>query len=291
MKISIDSCPVCQSEYLQQYLTVQDYFLSQEEFNLLICPECELLLTSPQPTDVSKYYESSDYISHHSKKRNLITSLYNLVKDIQVKHKINLLNTYAKGKSLLDIGCGTGYFLQHAANSGYTITGVEINENARIQAQTLTGATIYQSIEDISSYQYNLITLWHVLEHLSDPVQQVKTIKSLLAENGTIIIAVPNYKSYDARHYQEYWAGYDVPRHLNHFSQKSITRIAKLTNLRVDKIIPMKFDSFYVSLLSEQYQQTGLVRYLKAITTGIQSNRSALKTTEYSSLIYVLQQQ
>ncbi|MCA6078515.1 class I SAM-dependent methyltransferase [Fulvivirga sedimenti] len=289
MKKSDMICQACGNQSLQHYLTVRDHFLSKEEFDLLHCIHCDMLTTYPVPEDISRYYDSEDYLSHQFTKKNLITALYKFIRDVQVNNKLDLIGSYHSAGSLLDVGCGTGYFLKTAQTNGYHVSGVEINTGARQVAQELIQIPIYASLSDIKESAFDIITLWHVLEHLPKPVTQFQRLHSLLSSKGTLLIAVPNYKSKDAVHYKEYWAGYDVPRHLYHFSQQSIHKLADKTGFIIERVVPMKYDSFYVSLLSERYKNSGPTAYINAFIQGMRSNMSASGSTEYSSLIYVLQ--
>ena len=166
------------------------------------------------------------------------------------------------------------------------ITGIEPNATARKNAKR-KGVELLPSLEDVQKKKFSVITLWHVLEHLHNPIQQLNSLKALLEPNGILIVAVPNYKSYDAKKYQEYWAAYDVPRHLYHFSQDAIKNLAKETGFMVERTKPMFFDSFYVAMLSEQYKNKSS-NYIKAFGVGLVSNLKALFSSEYSSIIYVL---
>jgi predicted SAM-dependent methyltransferase len=138
-----------------------------------------------------------------------------------------------------------------------------------------------------NSQSFDVITLWHVLEHLPNLENQLSTFKRLLKSNGTLIIAVPNYKSYDALYYKSFWAAFDVPRHLWHFSEDSISKLVSKQNMRVEKTLPMKFDSYYVSLLSEKYKN-GVSNIFNAVRVGWLSNFKAKRSGEYSSLIYIV---
>lgn len=166
--------------------------------------------------------------------------------------------------------------------------GVEPTENARLQAQQITGLPIASSIEEIKG-SFSVITLWHVLEHVLDINNTIDTLVSRLDQTGTIFIAVPNYKSMDSTHYKQNWAAYDVPRHLWHFSQTTMTNLLKQHGLKIKTIEPMKLDAYYVSLLSEKYKagKTGVYQYINAIKTARKSNSLAKRTKEYSSLIYI----
>ncbi|MEP3379641.1 MAG: class I SAM-dependent methyltransferase [Maribacter dokdonensis] len=270
------------------YLETTDHLVSKEKFRLEYSTETDMLVTQPIPENLSNYYESNNYISHKDEAKTLLEKVYQTVKKIALKRKLSLINKYANtSKTILDIGCGTGEFLITAKKNNWYTVGVEINEAARNKSSK-KNITTYKFVEEVKSSQFNIITLWHVLEHLKDLNGTITKISSLLDTDGTLIIAVPNYKSYDANYYKEYWAAYDTPRHLCHFSQKSISTIFENHNLKVVRTLPMYFDSYYVSLLSEKYK-TGKSNYLKAFYRGMLSNLKAKRTGEYSSLIYVLQ--
>ena len=270
------------------YLETTDHLVSKEKFRLEYLTETDMLVTQPIPENLSNYYESNNYISHTDEAKTLLEKVYQTIKKIALKRKLELINKYANtSKTILDIGCGTGEFLITARKNNWNTIGVEINDEARNKSSK-KNITTYKFIKEVKSSQFNIITLWHVLEHLKDLNGTITKISSLLDSDGTLIIAVPNYKSYDANYYKEYWAAYDTPRHLWHFSQKSISTIFENHNLKVVRTLPMYFDSYYVSLLSEKYK-TGKSNYLKAFYRGMLSNLKAKRTGEYSSLIYVLQ--
>ena len=270
------------------YLETTDHLVSKEKFRLEYLTETDMLVTQPIPENLYNYYESNNYISHTDEAKTLLEKVYQTVKKIALKRKLELINKYDNtSKTILDIGCGTGEFLITARKNNWNTVGVEINDEARNKSSK-KNITTYKFIEEVKSSQFNIITLWHVLEHLKDLNGTITKISSLLDTEGNLIIAVPNYKSYDANYYKEYWAAYDTPRHLWHFSQRSISTIFENHNLKVVRTLPMYFDSYYVSLLSEKYK-TGKSNYLKAFYRGILSNLKAKRTGEYSSLIYVLQ--
>ena len=234
-----------------------------------------------------KYYESDDYISHTDGKRSLFEKVYHWVKSYSLKKKVSLINSFHPEKGrLLDIGAGTGDFLATAKANGWQITGLEPNEKARNSAIS-KGVSFENDSKSIENQSFDVITMWHVLEHVPDIEQQIKDLKRLLRPNGTIIIAVPNYKSFDAKYYGEFWAAYDVPRHLWHFSKVSIEKLVAKENMKLVKILPMVFDSFYVSLLSEKYKN-GKMNFFKAFYIGMQSNLKAKQSLEHSSHIYVI---
>lgn len=274
------------------YLNVKDHSISGEEFQLIHNDELDMLETQPCPSEreLSRYYESDDYISHTDSKRNWYEKIYQFMKSIALRRKLKLINTFElEDKRLLDIGCGTGDFLKVAKDRNWTIYGIEPNEHARQLANEKTDNAVYD-IDQLLKFEpasFDVITLWHVLEHLPKLENHLSLFESLLKSNGRLVIAVPNFKSYDAKYYASFWAAFDVPRHLWHFSKTAITKLTRNQNMQVLKILPMVFDAFYVALLSEKYKN-GFMNPIKAFWIGWRSNLKAKRTGEYSSLVYII---
>ena len=271
------------------YLTVKDHSVSGETFQLLLDEKLQLLKTHPQPLaeNLGAYYESDDYISHTDGKRSLFEKLYHTVKQKALRDKIKLVQRFKPSKgALLDIGAGTGDFLVQAHKSGWSITGIEPSPKAKDIAMA-KGIRFADGLSVIEPHSQDVITLWHVLEHVPDVQKELSELKRILKPAGVLIVAVPNFKSYDAQHYGIYWAAYDVPRHLWHFSKTAIKKLFEVQDMDLVKVLPMKFDSFYVSLLSEKYK-TGKINFLTGFLTGLKSNIKANQNLEYSSHIYVL---
>ena len=273
----------------KHFLTVKDYSVSKEIFDLYYDEKLDMLITYPQPSieNLGKYYESVDYISHTDSKRSLFEKAYHFVKNIALKNKLNLINELQPGKGrILDIGAGTGDFLSVAKENGWQTIGVEPSEKAKGIAKN-KGVSFVEQTSILENHSFDVISMWHVLEHVPNLDNQIKELKRLLKPNGTLIIAVPNFKSFDAKHYGKFWAAYDVPIHFWHFSKKAIQQLFGNENMKLEKVLPMKFDSFYVSLLSEKYK-TGNMNFVKAFFIGLQSNWKAKHDFEYSSHIYIL---
>lgn len=274
---------------MKEFLKVKDHSVSGETFALLHDENLDLLITSPAPDEASlgKYYESDDYISHTDGKRTLFEKLYHVIKGIALKQKISLVNRHATIKgNLLDLGAGTGEFLMTAKQKGWSVVGVEPSEKARSIAST-KNIELITSTSTLAENSFDVITMWHVLEHVPGYNQQIIELKRLLKPDGVLIVAVPNFNSFDAKYYKEFWAAFDVPRHLFHFSKTAIRKIFESHDMKLEKILPMRFDAFYVSLLSERYKN-GKMNFLKAFQIGWKSNRRAKRNFEYSSHIYVL---
>lgn len=271
------------------FITVKDHSVSGETFDLLINEEIQLLKTHPQPSadTLAKYYESDDYISHTDGKRSFFENIYHMVKQKAIWEKVKLIERLQTKKgALLDIGAGTGDFLVVAKRQGWKITGIEPSEKAKNIAAG-KGVTFIDSIALVKDNSFDVITMWHVLEHVPDVEQHIMELRRILKPDGVIVVAVPNFNSFDAKYYGPFWAAYDVPRHLWHFSKTAVEKLFAMQGMKLTEILPMKFDSFYVSLLSEKYKR-GKMNFLFGFWIGLRSNIKAIKSSEYSSQIYVI---
>jgi SAM-dependent methyltransferase len=290
---TITHCPVCQSTHFRPYLICKDYTTSGEEFQIMVCEHCGFKCTNPRPDEanIGKYYQAQDYISHSNTKRGLINFLYHWIRWFVLGKKIKLINLLAgnSSKKLLDYGCGTGYFLHASQKSGWQVQGIEPDAGARKIAQELTNTEVLSDIFDskLNGQSFQIITLWHVLEHVHRLRETLQRLKDLLAQDGTLLIAVPNHTSWDGQHYGEYWAGYDVPRHLHHFDPMTLNFMMRGMGFEYIEKKPMYFDAYYISLLSEKYKN-GKTNYWRAFWNGWKSNAVAKKNDDnYSSLIYI----
>jgi 2-polyprenyl-3-methyl-5-hydroxy-6-metoxy-1,4-benzoquinol methylase len=287
---TLSNCPYCLSTTIKNILITKDYFLTKESFNIDKCDSCGLTFTNPQPSEneIHKYYQSDNYVSHGAKRFSLFDNLYIIARSFSLKWKLSIIRKKLKHGKILDYGCGTGEFLNHCSLNGYTVIGIEPSARAREQASLKLGQRVFESIEEIPNKKFDIITLWHVLEHIHDISSILEKLKEKLTETGTILIAVPNHNSKDCKIYRKFWAAYDTPRHLWHFDQSSMTKLLKKENFILEKIIPMKMDSYYVSILSEKYKNGGsLKNILNGLIIGYKSNKEAKLNNEYSSLIYL----
>ncbi|CAM1350032.1 class I SAM-dependent methyltransferase [Tenacibaculum insulae] len=272
---------------LTPLLNCIDFTVSNESYEVMNNNAYDMLVTSPVPEDLENYYLSEKYISHTDSKKTIFDRVYQIVKNHTLKQKLKLINSFkTEEKTILDVGAGTGDFLKICKNNNWNVFGIEPSEKARNFAMD-KNISLKENINSYEGKQFDVITLWHVLEHVPNLIEYTHQLKKLLKPNGVLLIAVPNYKSYDAKYYKEFWAAYDVPRHLWHFSKTAIKKIFTEVNMKVEKILPMKFDAFYVSLLSEKYK-SNKNKPVKAFITGFTSNIKAKKNGEYSSLIYLI---
>jgi 2-polyprenyl-3-methyl-5-hydroxy-6-metoxy-1,4-benzoquinol methylase len=283
------NCPICNCAMFTDHLLVTDHMISKEQFKIVKCNECGFHFTNPIPTrnNIGSYYKSEEYVSHSSSTKGLINKAYAFVRGITLKRKVQLIQSITKGNEIVDIGSGTGHFVNALINSGFSVKGFEPDEDARnfahtnftIQLQELSGI---HTLDDLS---VDVITMWHVLEHVYDLKNDINEYVRVLKNGGKLVVAVPNMSSWDAKYYKSYWAAYDVPRHLYHFQEETIKKLMLQFNLECVSVLPMKFDSYYVSMLSEKYKSGST---LKGILNGFRSNLNASKGG-FSSQIYVFE--
>lgn len=289
---NIAQCPVCNGAETSLHLDVCDYFLTREHFSIVTCTTCGFRFVNPRPTvgEIGKYYESDKYISHNTEGFSLMTSLYRMARIVSLNGKYRMVKRYIQGEQLLDIGCGTGEFLANCRKHGLKVTGMEPTRVARMQAIDNNHLDVKENLEEVRSEgkSYHCITLWHVLEHIHDLNGTLAMIGGMLAPEGVVVVAVPNSNSWDAQHYGKYWAAYDVPRHLYHFTQETMERLVRRNGFKIISTSPQRLDAFYVSMLSEKYRHggSGLIR---GLFRGMWSNLMARRSNHgHSSIIFVL---
>ena len=247
-------------------MNCRDHLLSSEEFELWKCKSCGFIFTQhvPPPDEIGKYYRSQDYVSHSDTRQGLMNKVYHMARNIMLGRKFRMIDQVAQGKKMLDIGTGTAYFPAYMKGKGYRVAGVEIDNKAREFAKKEFGLTVYspeQFLDNHINEKFDVITLWHVLEHLDDFNLYLKKMLEHLEEEGTLVIALPNCTSLDARFYKEFWAGYDVPRHLWHFTPSSFKMLAEKHGLVISKMKRLPLDPFYNSMLSEKYRGNKLYMF------------------------------
>jgi 2-polyprenyl-3-methyl-5-hydroxy-6-metoxy-1,4-benzoquinol methylase len=290
---SMENCPVCNNEKTRFALKVKDHSVSGEFFEVFECSRCGLRFTKDPPggEKIGTYYESEDYISHSNTRKGLINTLYHSVRNRTMATKFNLLKytTELTTGQHLDIGAGTGAFVQYVNGKGWNSIGVEPDERARDMALAYHATKLLPAgdFDSFSPGSFDAISMWHVLEHVHALYPYLQQIKNILKPDGLVFIAVPNYTSYDANKYGADWAAYDVPRHLYHFSPESMKWLLKSAGFKLKEMLPMWYDSYYISLMSERYRH-GKTSLLKGFMTGAISNIKALRDKEKcSSLIYI----
>ena len=292
----LKNCPVCNHEQFEHFKNCKDFTVSQTVFAIVKCKNCGFKFTNPRPTEetIESYYKSEEYISHTNSKKGIINTIYQLVRKKTLKDKVDLINSLIPQKGrILDIGCGTGYFLKACKDNQWKVSGIEPDEDARKLAKSNTNEVINSGLFCCydESDAFDIVTTWHVVEHIHQLNENIEKISQIMKSKGIFIIAVPNADSLDAKIYQENWAAYDVPRHLYHFNQLTIKQLVEKQEFKLIATKPMYFDSYYVSLLSEKNiakDKNTSTNYLKSFINGYKSNKWAKNNNNnYSSLIYI----
>ena len=287
-------CPVCDSEKLSPFLDCTDHLASKEIFRVVRCNRCGFALTQDFPceTEIGRYYDAPEYISHSDTHKGIINTLYHGARKIALRSKSKTVSRWSGKKTgmLLDVGCGTGYFLNRMKKLKWVVTGVEKADNARQYAKQKFGLNCQESdyLYQIPAKTKDVITMWHVLEHLEQLSRVMDTLHKIMKDDGTLFIALPNKGSSDAGHYKAMWAAYDVPRHLWHFSPSDFEMFANKHRFELTQIKPMYFDIFYISMLSEKSKGT-FAATVVGLTKGCFFFLGSLfDKKKCSSLIYIL---
>lgn len=288
----LQRCPICQSSKISEYQQIKDYFLTQQEFNVVRCEHCGFLFLNPRPdkSEIAPYYKSESYFSHSDGRKGLIAKMYQIVRHFNIRNKYNLIYKYKKYGKILDIGCGTGDVLAYFSTKSWNVEGIEPDADARAVAEKKNHLIIHNEseINNLPDASFDVITMWHVMEHVHNLEERMETVRRLIKPDGVFIFSVPICDSWDAQHYGQYWAAWDVPRHLYHFSQTTAQLLAENHRFELVQVEPMKFDAYYIALLSEKYK-SGKSSFLKAFFAGLRSNcKASNHKSNYSSLIFVV---
>ena len=295
LTITRTHCPCCASGNITKALECEDYTVSHEIFEIWHCANCSQRFTQniPDQEAIGPYYQSDTYISHSDTEKGLVNKLYKLARNYTLNWKLKLVAKWTgiqKGGSILDIGAGTGAFLENAQTQGWFVTGLEPDAGARKLSHEKYGLALDEPsrLFSLPGASFDAVTMWHVMEHVHQLHEYMAEIKRVLKQEGTALIALPNYTSKDATHYGKFWAAYDVPRHLYHFSPAAVRKLASQHGLQVETTKRMWLDAFYIAILSEQYKN-GKGDLIAAVFNGFKSNLQAWShKEECSSLVYVI---
>lgn len=292
-KVRLNRCPVCGRDQLEKYLQCTDHYASGETYHIVSCKDCGFRFTQDFPDEsvMGRYYETPDYVSHSDTKKGIVNQLYHFVRSYMIGRKVRMTEEQSRKNrgAILDIGCGTGYYLGSMKKRGWNTLGVEKSQMAASAARNHFGLEVLSDLKEISSgREFDVISLWHVLEHLQDLSDVFARLRLHLKEDGKLIIALPNSNSYDALYYGKYWGAYDVPRHLWHFTPSTFGELAAKEGFIIERFAPMPFDAFYVSMLSERYQGNRNT-FLRGMIRGLIALRYSLSDPQRSSsIIYIL---
>jgi len=294
-KFNIQHCPVCDNKTFTSFLTCTDYFVSSEKFQIKQCNSCEFKITEniEDEENIGRYYQSENYISHSNTSKGIVNSVYHSVRKFMLGRKRKLVEkaTGIRNGHILDVGTGTGFFLNEMKEYGWQVTGTEKSGDARDFAKKEFNLDNFPSenLFSLKDKSFDVITLWHVLEHIHLLNENMETFARLLKHDGKLIIAVPNHDSIDAKHYKEFWAAYDVPRHIWHFAPKQMKQLGEKHSFKLASLHTMPFDSFYVAMLSEKYKKSKLALFKGIFYGKISWLNSIINPAKCSSVIYVFE--
>ena len=289
---SVTHCSLCGNSNLNTVLTVKDWLVTKELFDVVECSACKSRHTSPIPEkrEIDRYYNSDEYRPHNLHRRKMSDLIYRTIRGMMIEKKKKWIRSFSRLKRgrLLDVGSGTGEFAASMRNNGWEVCCVESSEQIRsIAKENFNLDVISPNVwlgKDKSSF--DVITFWHTLEHVESPKLYLETAKSQLNEKGTIFIGVPNFTSYDAMFYGKNWAAYDAPRHITHFDPSSMGKFFDVCDLKLLGIIGLPYDAYYVSMLSSKNLGKN---FIGGLFRGFISNRKAKADTKrFSSLIYAV---
>ena len=292
-KIIHKECPLCSSPSIKKLFACKDHFASGESFDIFECSECGFTFTQgvPDESEIGRYYESPDYVSHSNTSKGVLNKLFHIVRNIMLRRKVSLVKklTLLRHGKLLDYGAGTGYFASSMQKAGWNVTAIEKSKAAREQGKDLFGIDMQpeEALAAQPDKKYNVVTLWHVMEHIQQLDDFWEQLHRILDDSGIAIVAVPNRASYDAEFYREHWAAYDTPRHLWHFTGSTLAKWASKHKFILERRYPMPFDGFYISMLSERYKGRKLAT-LRGVWNGFLGWIASFdKCGASSSIIYI----
>jgi 2-polyprenyl-3-methyl-5-hydroxy-6-metoxy-1,4-benzoquinol methylase len=290
----INNCPVCGYDNFKIELSCKDFVATGENFQIERCNNCTLLFTNPRPNtiEIVKYYQSDNYVSHAGKKENLgiMYKVYDIVRNYSINQKLEIIKQYNSSGNLMDLGCGLGYFLNGAVkDKKFNCVGIDVSDDAINYVKNKFGYDVKNEseLDNLKTNSFDVITQWHVLEHVHFLNKRIAQLNKLLKQNGTLFIAVPNSNSWDAKKYKEYWDGYDVPRHLYHFNKKSFKTLIEKNGFEIIETRPMIFDAPYISMRSEIHKKRNMTM-LRGAINGLISNIQATLDGEYSTLLFIV---
>ena len=291
---SINRCPVCGHSSFKHFLNVPDWLVSKEVFELQQCEQCQFVFTANAPLekDAGPYYNSEEYVEHSDTSSGLIYSVYHVARRAMLHYKYIKIKRLHAGKKLLDVGSGSGYFLNFMKKKGYNVTGVEISKKAVALCKKNFGIKAHspsEFLEEKLDTDYDIISLWHVFEHVYSYDAYFELFSKSLNNNGYLILALPNCDSQDARMNKSYWGAYDTPRHIWHFTSKTIELFAMGRGFKMIKKHRMPLDPFFNVMVSDSYKDKFTFLPLTLLKGLYSYIISLLNIEKSSSIIYIFQ--
>ncbi len=227
------NCNLCGCSQSSLLFTSRDY-ISREYFNVVRCNSCGLAYTNPRPSiqEIERFYGRHYYGKNNARFKGLFELLVRLFRRQRTQRLLNL----KKSGCILDIGCGRGQMLHEFQKRGWQTFGTELAESKAQAAREEFGLNVLAAPIETCNFEgnfFDVVTLWHVLEHLPYPRETLQEINRILKEDGLLVVAVPHFDSFEARIFKEKWFHLDVPRHYYHFSLQTLTQMLAVAGFKV----------------------------------------------------------
>jgi SAM-dependent methyltransferase len=229
----ISSCQICNNNDHSSFMAVKDH-LQRNKFHLIECNSCGLVSIHPIPSDqkLSEYYRKEYYALPE---KGIVGYLERKLNEAVFRTDLKHIERHSKRGKLLDIGSGNGYFLKFAKENNWQTLGVEMSPDASKYAREQKLEILNNSIEDVHlpKNEFEVITMFNVLEHMTNLNSILKKVRDSLKPNGLLVIEVPNIESLQKKVFKNYWCHLDVPRHIFHFKRKSFLRLVGKSGFNV----------------------------------------------------------
>ncbi|NUM79424.1 class I SAM-dependent methyltransferase [bacterium] len=249
------NCLICSETNSEEKFSYRDEY---GRYAVVRCRACGFHFLNPRPTQttIGVYYAADTYTPFLSSSdhEDIFTKLYRAIRRYSVAWKRNKIENYFQNGSALDLGCGTGEFLSEMKRHGWQVAGIEPSPEAasfareKLQLNVVTGTIDSEIAQDQT---FDVITMWHVLEHVHDAERALHNISEKLKPEGILAIAVPNINSFDASVYGSEWIALDPPRHLYHFTPQSMTALLQRARFSVVATKQIPLDTIFNCLMSE----------------------------------------
>ncbi len=256
------TCPSCLRPFASDAPSLVHGIVGVGSVAVRVCGDCGHGVTGPAMPSVDAY--EPDSYAPWGAGGPLFRLAYGMVRAMNARWKLRQLRRHAPGaETLLDFGAGDGAFAAYVARHGFAARAVEASAFAR-SAAARRGVTAVGSLEELGAARFDIITAWHVLEHLDDPRAALRGWHDRLLPGGVLFVAVPNFASTDAAAYGEAWAPLDLPRHRHHFTPDSLSRVVAEAGLSVESLAALPFDGLF-SVWESERRATGGFRVGRAI--------------------------
>lgn len=257
----------------------RELLIQKESWKVYRCTKCRLGFLDPRPSyeEIENLYDNGYFLQRYGK--GLDPDSYEFINRLRgEKHRIQFIKTIKRSGNLLDIGCGYGYFLAACKKEGYEVGGLDISERATQYAVQKLGIPVtIGKISDVSFpfHNFDVISMWHSLEHTPDPHMALQKAKSWLKSDGILVVDVPNYEGTDAQQKWQQWDDWSLPYHFWHFTFQSL---AQLLNKHGFRIIKRK--DYHSDVVKEKLSHIPIIRLFARLIAKMYSGTSIAVISE-----------